>query len=294
MASIAARCGVPLETHRRMAEFTTIGVGGPIGHLLRPGSVEALGRLLAELRRAGHRPRLLGGGANLIAGPGPFTDPVVLTRDIRHGPLYEGNRVRAGCGVILKRLVRKCVERGLGGLEFAEGIPGTVGGTIVMNAGSYGGQMSDVVREVAYFDEGGVLRRRPVRPGDFAYRRSPFSHGEVVVEAVFELEPGDPRQLRARLERIGRQRLGSQPPGERSAGCIFKNPAGDTAGRLIDALGLKGLRVGGAAVSESHGNFIVNRGGATARDVMGLIELVKRRVRQQTGIALEEEVILWK
>src|SRR5688572_7620178 len=141
VASIAARCGVPVDTGRTLAEFTTIGVGGPASHVLRPASIGSLQELLKSLRAAGHAPRVLGGGANLIAGPGPFTDPIVVTRGIKHGPVFEGHRARAGCGLVVKKLVRQCVDHGLAGLEFAEGIPGTVGGTVYMNAGSYGGQM---------------------------------------------------------------------------------------------------------------------------------------------------------
>ncbi|HKY33192.1 MAG TPA: UDP-N-acetylmuramate dehydrogenase [Candidatus Polarisedimenticolia bacterium] len=291
---IADRAGVPVETGRTMADVTTLGVGGPIAHLLKPSSIESLARVVRELAAAGHRPRMVGGGANLVGGPAPIGDPVVLTRGIKHGPLFEGSRARAGCGVVVKKLVRKCVEQGLGGLEFAEGIPGTVGGTVWMNAGSYGGQMSDVVREVSLLDARGTLTRRAVGPDDFSYRRSPFGPEDIIVEAVFELTPGDPAALAARLEEIAGRRLASQPPGERSAGCVFKNPPGDSAGRLIDALGLKGLAVGGASVSDVHGNFIVNRGDATAQDVLDLIELIKRRVREKSGVTLEEEVIVWR
>jgi len=290
---IAQRCGVVAETGHTMAEFTTIGVGGPVAAVLRPSSIVTMGRLLAELRKAGHHPRVIGGGANVIPGTGPFTDPLILTKGIKHGPLFEGSRVRAGCGVVVKLLVRKCVDRGLSGLEFAEGIPGTVGGTVYMNAGSYGGQMSDVVREVSWFDQEGTLQSREIAPEEFSYRRSPFSPGMVIVEAVFELTPGDPAQLEVKLDEVSARRLKSQPPGKRSAGCVFKNPPGDSAGRLIDVSGLKGLAVGGASVSMEHGNFIVNRGDATSADVRRLIDLVKQKVKEKAGVALEEEVILW-
>jgi len=291
--AIAQRHGVVTEVGHMLAEYTTIGVGGPAAAVLKPDSIETMGRLLADLKRAGYRPRILGGGANLIAGPGPFTDPVILTRGIKHGPLFEGNRVRAGCGVVVKRLVHKCAERGLSGLEFAEGIPGTVGGTVYMNAGSFGGQMSDTVREVVWFDQEGKLHRQAVVASDFSYRRSPFQSGAVIVETVFELTPAEPAVITARVKEIAARRWKSQPPGERSAGCVFKNPAGDSAGRLIDGCGLKGLSVGGASVSLAHGNFIVNRGDATPQDVLALIDLIKRKVHEKSGVSLEEEVILW-
>src|SRR5262249_4037284 len=155
------------------------------------------------------------------------------------------------------------------------------------------GQMSDVVREVSWFDDASALIRQPVAPEQFAYRKSPFRRGAVIVEAVFELTPDDPARLEARLKEISQRRLAPQPPGERSAGCVFKNPPGDSAGRLIDRLGLKGLSVGGASVSTVHGNFIVNRGDASPQDVRDLIELVKLKVLEKSGVTLEEEVILW-
>jgi UDP-N-acetylmuramate dehydrogenase len=290
---IAKECGVPAEAGRTMAEFVTIGVGGPVSWVLKPESIESMGRLLVALRAAGCRARVLGGGANVIPGPGPFTDPLIVTRGIKHGPIFEGRRVRAGSGLVVKKLVLKCAEEGLSGLEFAEGIPGTVGGTVFMNAGSYGGQMSDVVREVTWFDETGALRRQPVSPDQFSYRRSPFAPGTVIVEAVFELTPGDRAAIEARLKEISGRRTRSQPPGERSAGCVFKNPPNDAAGRLIDVAGLKGFAVGGASVSTVHGNFIVNRGDATSEDVRRLMALVKEKVREKTGVSLDEEVILW-
>jgi len=291
--TIAARHAVPVDRGRMMAEFTSIGVGGPVDFVLRPSSVDALAGIIPALRAAGFRPRVIGGGANLIAGEGPFREPVILTRGIKHGPIIEGHRARAGCGLSVKKLVTQCVEKGLTGLEFAEGIPGTVGGTVFMNAGSYGGQMADVVREVLLVDAAGHLVTRKVGPTDFSYRRSPFTSAETIVEAVFDLAPGDPQTMRETLRSIASRRLASQPPGERSAGCVFKNPKGDSAGRIVDAAGLKGLAVGGASVSTVHGNFIVNRGDATSTDVLELIAQVKSRVAAATGVALEEEVILW-
>ena len=293
VAAIAQRHNVVSETGHTLAEYTTIGVGGPVAVVLKPDGIEPMGRLLADLKRAGYRPRIVGGGANLIAGPGPFSDPVILTRGIKHGPLFEQNRARAGCGVVVKRLVHKCAERGLAGLEFAEGIPGTVGGTVYMNAGSFGGQMSDTVREVAWFDHEGGLHRQAVVSSDFSYRGSPFQSGAVIVEAVFELTPEEPAVIEARIKEIAARRGSTQPPGERSAGCVFKNPPGESAGRLIDVCGLKGLSVGGASVSLAHGNFIVNRGDATPQDVLALIDLIKRKVHEKSRVSLEEEVILW-
>jgi UDP-N-acetylmuramate dehydrogenase len=293
LGTLAADCGVALETGRRLADLTSLGVGGPIRALLRPRTASALAALLAEMRRERFAFRILGGGANVAGGPGPFEDPVILTRTLRQEPAFEGTRVRAGAGFNIKRLVRACVGRGLAGLEWAEGIPGTIGGAIVMNAGSYGGEVAQVIREVAWLAPDGTLRRRHVGPEDFAYRTSPFRSEGVVVEGAFQLSEEDPRLLEERMRDFQGRRLRSQPPGERSAGCVFKNPPGDSAGRVIDAAGLKGLAVGGASVSDVHANFIVNRGDATSEDVFALIDRIKDRVLKATGIALEEEVVRW-
>ncbi len=293
LRALTLDCGVAMESGRRLSELTSIGVGGEIRALLRPRSAAALAALLAELHRHGFAFRILGGGANVAGGPGPFEDPVILTRTIRQEPVFEGTRVRAGGGFNIKRLVRGCVARGLGGLEWAEGIPGTVGGAIVMNAGSYGGQMSDRIEEVAWLAPDGTSRRRHVGAEDFAYRCSPFRDEGAVVEGVFRLEEDDPRLLESRMREMQARRMRSQPPRERSAGCIFKNPPGDSAGRIIDATGLKGLAVGGASVSDVHANFIVNRGDATGEDVFALIDLIKEKVLKTAGVALEEEVVRW-
>jgi UDP-N-acetylmuramate dehydrogenase len=229
----------------------------------------------------------------VAGGPGPFEEPVVLTRTLRQEPTFDGERVVAGGGFNIKRLVRACVSRGLAGLEWAEGIPGTMGGSIVMNAGSYGGEISQRIEEVAWIAPDGMLRRRHVGREDFSYRVSPFRNEGVVVEGTFRLIREDPHDIEARMKEFQRRRMSSQPPGERSAGCIFRNPPGDSAGRVIDVAGLKGLAVGGASVSDVHANFIVNRGDATSEDLFALIESVKEKVLRSTGVALEEEVVRW-
>jgi UDP-N-acetylmuramate dehydrogenase len=293
LQSLAGDCGVALETGRRLAELTSLGIGGEIRALLRPRSVAALAAMLHEMRREGFAVRILGGGANVAGGPGPFDDPVVLTRTIRSEPEFEGSRVRAGAGLNIKRLVRACAHRGLAGIEWAEGIPGTLGGAIVMNAGSYGGEISQVVEEVSWLAPDGTLRSRHVGREDFSYRTSPFRSEGVVVEGRFLLEEDDPALIEGRMKEFQARRARSQPPGERSAGCIFKNPPGDSAGRIIEATGLKSLAIGGASVSDAHANFFVNRGDATSEEVFALIDAVKEKVLRSTGVELEEEVVRW-
>jgi UDP-N-acetylmuramate dehydrogenase len=290
---LAADCGAAMEKGRRLAELTSLGVGGEIRALLRPRSTTSLAILLKSLREEGFGFRILGGGANIAGGPGPFEEPVILTRTLRQGPSFEGTSARVGAGFNIKRFVRACVLRGLGGLEWAEGIPGTVGGAMVMNAGSFGGEISQSLVEACWLSADGARRSRHVGPEDFAYRSSPFRDEGLLVEGAFQLMEEDPRLLDRRMREYQGKRIRSQPPGERSAGCIFKNPPGDSAGRLIDSCGQKGLEVGGVSVSEVHANFIVNRGDATSDDLFRLIDLVKKKVLDMTGVELEEEVVRW-
>jgi len=293
LEEIAADCGVPVETGRRLSELTSLGLGGEISRLLRPRSSGALAGVLRELHATGVPFRILGGGANIAGGPGPFAEPVILTRTLKQEPVFEGTKVRAGGGFNIKRLVRACVARGLAGLEWAEGIPGTIGGALVMNAGSYGGEMSQSVTEAAWLAADGSIRRRQLGPADFSYRESPLREEGIVVEGTFTLREEDPRVLEKRMEEFQARRMRSQPPGERSAGCIFRNPPGDSAGRLIDAAGLKGRAIGGVSVSEVHANFVVNRGDATSEDLFRLIDVIKEGVLKFAGVELREEVVRW-
>jgi len=290
---IAADCGVAVETGRKLSELTSIGIGGEIRHLLRPRTTAALSSIMAEMHRQGIAFRILGGGANLVGGPGPFDDPIVLMRTLKQEPAFESTTVRSGGGFNIKRLVRACLERGLAGLEWAEGIPGTIGGAIVMNAGSYGGQFSDRLVEVTWLAEDGTRRTRHVGPADFSYRTSPFRNEGAVVEGIFRMVEDEPRAIEERMKEMQARRVASQPPRERSAGCIFRNPPGESAGRLIDAAGLKGLTVGGASVSEAHANFVVNRGDATSGEIFELIERIKEGVSRAFGVELREEVVRW-
>jgi UDP-N-acetylmuramate dehydrogenase len=196
--------------------------------------------------------------------------------------------------MLLPRLVREAATHGLSGLEFAEGIPGSVGGGLRMNAGAGGRWMGDVVREVLVVTPTGSLERRTTGPGDFGYRRSFIAAGDLVaVEAVFEGTPDDPEAIRERMRDSRAYRVSTQPLSERSSGCIFRNPEGGSAGEILDRLGLKGLSVGGAVVSDIHANFIVNHGG-TAADVLALAERVRDDVLAQLGVRLQFEVVIWR
>lgn len=265
----------------RLADLTTLGVGGE-AELWEAETP-------ADLLEATREPfRVLGAGSNLLVA-----DAGVAERVIKLGRAYNdvrsfgaGREVWLGAATPLPGLVRRAADLGLSGLEGLLGVPAVLGGAVAMNAGTRFGEMSDTLREVEVFVNGG-LERLPADALGLSYRHSTLPERTVLTRVRLGLTPSSPERVRARLAQVDAARRGQ--PKNRSAGCAFKNPPGDSAGRLIDAAGLKGLRVGQAAVSPEHGNFIVNLGGATARDVLGLLE----RVREGVGVPLETEWELW-
>ena len=276
-----------------MGRHTSFRIGGPARRMAFPASGEQLVLLLAEAERLGARPLVIGNGTNLLC-PDAGLDRLVidtsaaLSRVERAGPAT----VTAEAGASLARAADFACRQGLTGLEFAHGIPGTVGGAVCMNAGAYGGEMRQVVQAVTVlFPEEGI---RTLSGGDlaFGYRRSFLTDrpDAVVLRAVFRLAPGDPDEIRQQMRELMERRRASQPLDLPSAGSTFKRPEGYFAGTLIDQCGLKGLTVGGAQVSEKHAGFIVNRGGATSADVRELIRQVQARVLDATGVRLEPEV----
>jgi len=272
---------IPARFDEPLAPHTTFRVGGPADVLVEPRDE---GELVEVLRAAGEQEiplRILGGGANLLVRDEGVRGAVVrLSRlDGR-----RGDRVQAGRP--LPRLVRETLREGLGGLEALAGIPGTLGGAIRMNAGGRAGTIGDVVRAVEVLTLGGEFRRLPRPAVGFRYRGSALD-GCVVVAAELELRPSP--QAPERFASLLRDKRRTQPLDRCSAGCIFKNPPGQAAGRLIEACGLKGVRCGGARVSPRHANFIVNEGGATASDILRLIDLIRKRV----PVPLELEVQVW-
>ena len=280
-------CDEPMSRH------TSFRIGGPARRMAFPASGEQLVLLLAEAERLGARPLVIGNGTNLLC-PDAGLDRLVidtsaaLNRVESAGP----DTVTAEAGASLARAADFACRQGLAGLEFAHGIPGTVGGAVCMNAGAYGGEMRQVVQAVTVlFPEEGI---RTLSGGDlaFGYRRSFLTDrpDAVVLRAVFRLAPGDPDEIRQQMRELMERRRASQPLDLPSAGSTFKRPEGYFAGTLIDQCGLKGLTVGGAQVSEKHAGFIVNRGGATSADLRELIRQVQARVLDATGVRLEPEV----
>lgn len=290
----AADLGIECRIDEPLSVHTTMGVGGPAPFFLIPPTAQALAGIVRELASTGTPYRVLGAGSNLIVADEGVRAVVLSTQKIVPGLVREGGRIRAGAGMLLPRLVREMAGLGLSGLEFAEGIPGSVGGALRMNAGAGGRWVGDLAREVLYVTPAGALERRIPAPGDFGYRRSFIAQESfVAVEAVFEGVADEPDAIRERMQDSRAYRLATQPLSERSSGCIFKNPEGGSAGEILDRLGLKGLSVGGAVLSDLHANFIVNRGGR-ASDVLGLAEKVREKVHEQTGILLTFEVVVWK
>lgn len=290
---IGAGVGAEVLLDERLAPYCSMRVGGEAAAFMKPGDGEALTSIVRELHAQGVPYRVLGGGSNLLAADGPLPFVVVQATAAATAPVFEGARVRVSASLSLAALLRECLKRGLAGLEWAAGLPGSVGGAVVGNAGAFGGEMGPSVREVLLMNPDGTVQRHHAQQGDFSYRRSFVGPRQLVLEVVLELEPSDPDTVRAEFNRVNAQRAGSQPKGGHSSGCMFKNPPGDAAGRLIDSCGLKGLRHGGASVSERHANFIVNDGEATAADILAVMNDVRETVKRETGVDLEPEVRVW-
>ena len=291
-AALRQSCpALELREREPMARHTTFRIGGPVRLMAMPRSEGEVLACLREAERAQVRLVVLGNGSNLLAADGEIPCFAVLLTGLDALERTGEREIWAGAGVSLARLASFAAQEGLAGLEFAHGIPGTLGGGVLMNAGAYGGEMVQVVKEVAAAGRSGGVETVPAEQCGFSYRRSAFSDGErVILGAKFHLEPDDPAAIRGRMDELARRRKEKQPLEYPSAGSMFKRPAGHFAAALIDQCGLKGLTVGGAQVSEKHAGFVINRGGATCADVLALVDQVKERVLQQTGVELEMEV----
>lgn len=280
-----------------MSRHTSFRIGGPARRMAFPESREQLVILLGLAEECGIRPFLLGRGTNLLVSDRGLDTLVIKTAErmtsIRR---LDDVTLEADVGVLLSRLAVYAQQAGLAGLEFAHGIPGSLGGAVYMNAGAYGGEMKQVLRSAAVlFPEEGI-RALSCEELSLSYRHSLLTeHPEaVVLYAEFELTPGDPETIRAAMRELMAKRKASQPLEWPSAGSTFKRPEGHFAGTLIDQCGLKGLTVGGAQVSEKHAGFLINRGGATFADMAELIRQVQQRVLEETGVTLEPEVKIVK
>ena len=275
-----------------LAALTSLGVGGPAEFLVQADSVERLIQILDGAHQRGVPVVVLGAGTNLLVSD-RGVEGLTLRCEAR-GHHIEGHQVRAEAGLKMMRLARICARAGLGGLEWAVGLPGTVGGAVYQNAGCWGFETKDRLLSVLAWQPGAGARIWAAGELELGYRTSGLSQGRlpgaVVLEATFALIPSLPEASLARISELTRRRRASQPLAQRSCGSVFKNPPGDSAGRLVEEAGMKGATEGAAEVSPHHANFIVNQGGASAADIDRLIRRVALAVRERSGARLECEV----
>jgi len=283
--------GVEIKENEPLAKHCSFRIGGPAAAVLLPRSAEELAALCRFLRRRGEAPLLIGNGTNVLF-PDEGLDRLVIKTCRNVGAVsVSGTRISAECGATLASVAAAARDAGLAGLEFAHGIPGSVGGGVVMNAGAYGGELKDVITQTDYLDENLELRTLRGAEHGFSYRHSVLSErGGVALRCVFELSAGDTAEITGKMQELMEKRRASQPLDMPSAGSTFKRPAGGFAAALIDEAGLKGFSVGGAQVSPKHAGFVVNTGGATCGDVLRLMEHIQTTVLARSGIELEPEV----
>ena len=285
--------GVKLETAVSLAQLTYLGIGGTTD-LLRIGRHEAIPGLVNLLDGNGIPHKFLGGGSNLLVVDEELPFVVMQLAKPELEVVVEGNIASVDAAADLGRMVTFCAKRNLGGLEGLIGVPGTVGGALRMNAGAYGTQIGSYVREVKVYRAS--ERKIEILKGDeisFEYRHTSFGPNDMMLSVKLELPTKPYEEIIKGIRICNEKRRSSQPLGQKSAGCIFKNPPGASAGRMIDELGLKGYSVGDAQVSERHANFFINAGQASAADMLSLMANVRERVRAAYGVNLENEVVVW-
>jgi UDP-N-acetylmuramate dehydrogenase len=277
-----------------LAQHTAMRVGGPADLLIICESLDEVVRAAGLAHQHEVPWRVLGGGCNVLVADAGVRELVIVNRAVSIG--FDGETARAEAGASLATLAREAVDRGLAGLEWAAGLPGAVGGAVVGNAGAFEGDVAGVLRSATVLEPGGEVTERPNAWFEFDYRASRIKCGmpgerAVVLAATFDLQPGDPEMLAAKVDEILEWRRTRHPTGA-TMGSTFKNPPDSHAGYLIEQAGLRGYRVGGVQVSELHGNFFINTGGATSADVLALIDHVRTEVRRQSGVELELEIEL--
>ena len=274
-----------------MSRHTTFRVGGPVSLMALPRNVQQAQLAVRAAVEEGVRPVFLGNGSNLLVPDVGCDAFVIKTTSGLCQAQVDDTQITAESGILLVRLAVLARDHGLTGLEFAHGIPGSLGGAVTMNAGAYDGEMAQVITEVTCLTASGQIET--TNEFEFSYRHSAFSDGSrLILSARMQLQPEDPQVIRARMEELMERRKSKQPLEWPSAGSTFKRPQGHFAAALIDQCGLKGLSVGGAQVSEKHAGFVINKGGATCSDVLTLMEQVRQRVFDRTGVVLEPEVKL--
>ncbi len=280
-----------VRLHEPMKKHTTFRIGGPADYYLCPHSTEELQKILQICRENNIDFFILGNGSNLLVSDKGYRGAVIQLWKNFSDIMVEETAVTVKAGALLSKVAAEALEEGLTGMEFASGIPGTIGGAVVMNAGAYGGEMKDIIKEVTVLTKKGEILTLSKEEMKFGYRTSAVKEkGYVVISVVLQLEKGDKEEIRKVMDDLKERRVTKQPLDMPSAGSTFKRPEGYFAGKLIMDAGLRGFSVGGAQISEKHCGFVVNKGNATAADVLGLIGEVQKRVQEQFGVVLEPEV----
>ena len=275
-----------------MSSHTTFKIGGAADLIVEPENKNQIAAILGMVRQFDIPCFVMGNGSNLLVGDKGIRGVVIKIANAMSSYEINGETIVAESGIKLSRLANAALGEGLAGLEFASGIPGTLGGAVYMNAGAYGGEMKDVIENVTYIDKKTLeIMTIPCSKCDFGYRRSVFSKsGDVICGATMRLFSDNPDDIKARMTELSAKRTEKQPVDKPSAGSTFKRPEGYFAGTMIQDCGLKGFKIGGAEVSQKHAGFVINSGGATAKDVLDLIEHIKKEVKNKYGVELEPEV----
>lgn len=291
LAAQAGKMNIKYSRDALMSGYTTFQIGGPAAFLFQPDTKEKLRFILEYCAQTGFEIFILGNGSNLLVSDKGFDGAVVCLTGLNHCVLSGENTIECEAGMSLFSLCRFAAENSLSGLEFAYGIPGTIGGAVYMNAGAYESEIESAVSQCFAMDTCGNSLTRDRSELNFDYRTSAFmAGGEIITDVILRLQPGDRETIRSKMDTFFNRRKASQPLDYPSAGSVFKRPVNDYAGRLIEQCGLKGAKSGGAQVSEKHAGFIVNTGAATSDDVLKLIDIVREKVFAQTGIYLETEI----
>ena len=278
-------------TEEPMKKHTTFRIGGPADFLVLPRTSQEITEVTALCRREGEPWYVIGNGSNLLVSDKGVRGVVIRLLHNFNKIEVRDEEVHAQAGAVNAAVARKALDAGLTGFEFAAGIPGTTGGAVVMNAGAYGGEMKDILKEVTVLDEDGRVCTLTAEELELGYRTSIMARkGYIVLDICMKLEKGDPESIRARMEELREKRITRQPLEYPSAGSTFKRPEGYFAGKLIMDAGLRGFTVGGAQISEKHCGFVINKGGATAEDVVNLMEETKKIVMEKFGVVLEPEI----
>lgn len=291
--SFLTKYEIPFQRDVLMKNCTTMGVGGSAPYLITPRSFNEVMEISLFAKKNNIEFKVIGNGSNLIVDDKKFHTLILCHLLLEKIEIKNNNIIESGAGVSLNSLSYFAAKNGMAGFEWAAGIPGSVGGAVKMNAGAFHCEIKDVIASVTILNS--LIEIQELKRNElvFQYRKTFLDQNDIVLKAEFECTPDDPLLIKTRIKEFQNRRIMTQPLTEKSAGCIFKNPPGYSAGKYIDQLDLKGHRIGGAIVSEKHANFIVNRYNATFRDIMLLIDYIKDKIVQNYNIELENEVEIW-